>query len=84
MVANRRCAQRREGRGTSFGKTLHPAGTVMVSLAATVNHSVTWAMLSQYSRADDLGGVVGATGRPLGVADRRFSRVRARPVERWL
>ena len=25
----------------------------MVSLVAVVNHSVTWAMLSQYSRAED-------------------------------
>ena len=46
-------AQRREGRGTSFGKMLHPAGTVIVSPAAVVNHSVTWAMLSQYRRAEE-------------------------------
>ena len=36
-----------------MGKTLRPAGTVMMSLAAVVNHWVTWAMLSQYSRAED-------------------------------
>src|SRR5262249_32030651 len=53
MLAKRRCAQRREGRGTSLGKMLHPAGTVTVSLAAVVNQPVTWAMLSQYSRAED-------------------------------
>src|SRR5579863_5345420 len=53
MLVKRRSAWRREGRGTSLGKMLHPAGTVTVSLAAVVNHSVTWAMLSQYSRADD-------------------------------
>jgi hypothetical protein len=41
------------GPGHFLRDTLHPAGTVMVSLVATVNHSVTWAMLSQYSRADD-------------------------------
>lgn len=53
MLVKRRCAQRREGRGTSLGKTLHPAGTAIVSLVAAVNHSVTWAMLSQYSRAEE-------------------------------
>jgi hypothetical protein len=32
---------------------LHPAGTVTTSLVAVVNQSVTWAMLSQYSRAEE-------------------------------
>ena len=41
MLVKRRWAQRREGRGTSLGKILHPAGTVMLSLAAVVNQSVT-------------------------------------------
>src|ERR1700722_1246468 len=45
MLVKRRSAWRREGRGTSLGKTLHAAGTVTASLAAVVNHSVTWAML---------------------------------------
>ena len=53
MLANRRCAQRQEGRGTSRGKILQPAGTVTTSPAAVVNHWVTSAMLSQYSRAED-------------------------------
>src|SRR5215475_2768799 len=53
MLANRRSAHRREGRGTSFGKMLPAVGTVMTSPAAVVNHSVTWAMLSQYKRAED-------------------------------
>ena len=47
MLVKRRRAWRREGRGISLGKMLHPAGTVMVSLVAVVNHSVTWAMLCQ-------------------------------------
>src|SRR5215472_16491152 len=53
MLVKRRWACLRDGRGTSLGKMLHPAGTVMVSLAAVVNQPVTWAMLSQYSRAED-------------------------------
>jgi hypothetical protein len=53
MLAKRRWAWRREGRGTSLGKMLHPAGTVMVSRVAVVNHSVTWVMLYQYSRAEE-------------------------------
>src|SRR5215469_10478779 len=53
MFAKRRSAHRREIRGTSPGKTLHPAGTVTLSPAAVVNQAVTWAMLSQYNRAED-------------------------------
>ena len=53
MLVKRRWAQRREGRGTSLGKMLHPAATAMVSPVAVVNQSVTWAMLSQYSRAEE-------------------------------
>ena len=55
MLAKRRWAQRREGRGTSLGKMLQPAGTVMMSLAAVVNHLVTWAMLSV---AGGFGGLI--------------------------
>jgi hypothetical protein len=41
MLVKRRSAWRREGRGTSSGKMLHPAGTVTASLAAAVNQPVT-------------------------------------------
>jgi hypothetical protein len=53
MLVNRQAAQRRDGRGTSLGKTLQPVGTVTVSPVAVVNHVLTSAMLSQYSRAED-------------------------------
>src|ERR1700722_20284750 len=53
MLVKRGSAWRGGGRGASLGKTLHAAGTVTASLAAVVNHSVTWAMLCQYSRAED-------------------------------
>ena len=35
------------------GEALHPAGTVMTSWVALVNQSVTCAMLSQYSLAEE-------------------------------
>jgi hypothetical protein len=41
------------GPGHLLGEDAAPAGTVTVSLAALVNHLVTWAMLCQYSRAED-------------------------------
>jgi hypothetical protein len=47
MRGKRRCAQRREGRGTSAGKTLAPVGTAIWSSTSLVNHWLTVAMLSQ-------------------------------------
>jgi hypothetical protein len=44
MLVNRQAAQRRDGRGTSLGKTLQPVGTVTVSPVAVVNHVLTSAM----------------------------------------
>jgi hypothetical protein len=52
MVTKRRAAQRREGRGTSFGSTLHPVGTSMTSLVAVVGHWLTSAMLSAAPELD--------------------------------
>jgi hypothetical protein len=53
LWVKRRAAQRRDGRGTSLGNTLQPVGTLIVSAAVVVNHSLTSAMLSQYSLAAD-------------------------------
>jgi hypothetical protein len=53
MSVYRRAAQRREGWGFSLGNTVQPVGTSTVSVTAAVNHSETWAKLSQYRRADE-------------------------------
>ena len=57
MFVNRRAAQRREGRGTSRGNTVHPVGTSIVDptipAASGANHRATSAMLSQYSRVEE-------------------------------
>ena len=38
MLAKRRSASRREGRGTSCGNTVQPVGTSILSLTESVNH----------------------------------------------
>jgi hypothetical protein len=53
MSVKRRSAHRRDGRCSSRGNTEHPAGTSTVSASAPEIHSLTWRMLSQYSRAAD-------------------------------
>jgi hypothetical protein len=47
MSVKRRSAQRREGRGFSFGKIEQPAGTPTTSAPGRVNSSRTIPMLSQ-------------------------------------
>ena len=53
MSVKRRSAHRRDGRCSSRGNTEHPAGTETVSATSPDIHSLTWRMLSQYSRAAD-------------------------------